>query len=90
MALRARRSVQIAPVIMSPELTTLLATREQLRRGTDFVQCPKCKGERGDFDTTYDRTGSWTWCRECRGAGIVPQFQSELLKMLRGKPPGEA
>jgi DnaJ-class molecular chaperone len=65
----------------------LMPPREQLLKGVDFVRCERCKGERGDFDTTYDRTGSWTWCNKCHGAGIVPKFQAELLKTLRGKAP---
>lgn len=32
-------------------------------------ECKKCTGKGGFLDTTYDRTGEWSSCRECGGTG---------------------
>lgn len=54
------------------------ASNKVLIEALTTKQCPKCKGTKGFYDTTYDRTGAWENCHTCDGTGRV--FDMKALR----------
>jgi hypothetical protein len=57
------------------------ADHQYLRTAFGVKDCPECQGTGGFVDTTYDRTGTWSLCRECKGYGEIvdPIATAKLL-----------
>lgn len=47
--------------------------------------CRSCRGEGGFDDTTYDRTGAWTFCNRCGGTGLSDEGFRDFVKEAKAR-----